>query len=179
MRFVLATLSALLLFSGAAQAEIKIAYVDMQRALLEVEDGKKAKAALEKMKKDRQGKLDAQQEELRKLQKNLEAQKAFMKKDVLEAKQNEFREKLGKLQKTFAQLQKELAAEEAKKTKSIFSKMGSILASMGKEGDYEMIFEKTEASLLWAKSHLDLTNELIRRYNKGEGKAKKGKKGKK
>ena len=163
----------LLASSGAQAKDIKVAFVDMQRALLEVEEGKKAKAKLEKMKKARQGELDAAQNELRDLQKNFEAQKQFMELEVRKQKEQEFREKLGKLQLTFAQLQKELAQEEAKLTKGIFGRMGGILARLGKKEGYTMIFEKTESSILWAPQHLDLTNELIRRYNAGEGKKKK------
>ena len=172
MRFVLLGLSALL-FATPVLAKVnavKIAYVDMQRALLEVEDGKKAKSTLEKMKKDRQGKLDVRQSELRKMQKDLESQKPFMKKELYEQKVMEFRQKLGELQQTYATLQRELAMEEAKLTKKIFGRMAKILAKVGKKGEYTMIFEKTESSLLWAEKHLDLTNELIRRYNAGEGK---------
>lgn len=167
---ILSALVGLLVLTGVAAAETKIAFVDMQRALLEVEDGKEAKARLEAMKNDRQGKLDARQEELKEMQKNLQAQKAFMKEDVLRAKEDEFRQKLGELQMTYATLQKELAQEEAELTKHIFARMSRILASMGSEVGYAMIFEKTESSLLWAQQHLDLTNELIRRYNDGEGK---------
>jgi hypothetical protein len=32
-----------------------------------------------------------------------------------------------------------------------------------------MIMDKTQGGLVFAKPHLDLTNELIRRYNSGEG----------
>ena len=151
---------------------VKIAYVDMQRALLQVEEGKKAKSKLEKMKKDRQKKLDASQEELRALQKDFEAQKEFMEPAVRRKKEGEFRSKLMNLQKTYAGLQRELAVEEAKLSKGIFARMGNILQKMGKKGGFTMIFEKTESSLLWAEQHLDLTNELIRRYNAGEGKKK-------
>jgi outer membrane protein len=93
-----------------------------------------------------------------------------MKEDVRQAKEKEFREKLGQLQMTFAQLQKELAQEEAKLTKGIFERMARILAKMGEAEGFTMIFEKTESSILWAPRHLDLTNDLIRRYNAGEGK---------
>lgn len=170
-----ATLFGLAFTATAAHAEVKIAFVDMQRALLEVKEGKKAKSTLEKMKKDRQGKLDARQEELKNLQKNFEAQKDFMKPDVRKQKEEEFRRKLGELQLTYAKLQKELAREEAKLTKSIFGRMGRILATMGKKQGLSMVFEKTESSILWAPQSLDLTNELIRRFDAGEGKAKKGK----
>lgn len=168
---------ALPLTAGVAFAETKLAFVDMQRALLEVGEGKKAKAKLEKMKKARQGKLDASQDELRKLQKDFEAQKAFMKDDVRKQKEEEFRKKLGELQMTYANLQRELAREEAKLTKSIFGRMARILKGMGEKDSISMILEKTESSILWAPQSLDLTNELIRRFNAGEGKGKK--KGKK
>ncbi len=157
-------------FSGWAEAQVKLAYVDLQRALLEVEDGKKAKSNLEKMKSDRQKKLDAEQDAVRKLQQDYDAQKAFMTDEIRAQKENEFREKLGQLQMTYANLQKELASEEAKITRDIFGRMAKILESMGKTNGYTMILEKTESSILWAEQSLDLTNELIRRYNAGEGK---------
>lgn len=179
MRYLLLPLMALTLCASTALADIKIAYVDMQRALLEVEDGKTAKGKLEAMKKDRQEKLDARQEELRTLQKAFEAQKDFMKEDVRKAKEEEFRTKLGELQLTYAKLQKELAEEEAKLTKGIFARMARILKAMGEAEGFSMVFEKTESSILWAPQSLDITNEVIRRYNAGEGKEAKEDKKKK
>jgi hypothetical protein len=37
-----------------------------------------------------------------------------------------------------------------------------------------MVLDKNQSAVLWAKPHLDLTNELIRRYNLGEGAAGAG-----
>jgi outer membrane protein len=170
------TFFALLFGATAAQAEVKLAFVDMQRALLEVKEGKAAKKKLEKMKKSRQADLDKKQEELKNLQKNFEAQKDFMKPEVRKQKEEEFRKKLADLQLTYAKLQKELAMEEAKLTKGIFARMGRILAKMGKAQGLTMVFEKTESSILWAPQSLDLTNEVIRRFDAGEGKASKKKK---
>jgi Skp family chaperone for outer membrane proteins len=51
-KFALPFVFASLLFSGAAFAE-NFAYVDLQRAVFEVNDGKAAKARLEEMKKQR------------------------------------------------------------------------------------------------------------------------------
>lgn len=179
MRHLLRGFAILLLLTGfAAAKEVKLGFVDMQRALLEVEEGKTAKARLEKMKTERQGKLDAQQTELKKLKEDLDRQKEFMKPEVREQKEQEFRQKLGELQMTYAQLQKELAEEEAKLTKDIFARMARILAKVGQDEGFTMVFEKTESSLLWAERSLDLTNELIRRFNSGEGKVAKGDKGK-
>lgn len=167
-----ATLIGLAFTATAAQAEVKIAFVDMQRALLEVKEGKAAKSKLEAMKTKRQKELDGKQEELKNLQKNFELQKDFMKPEVKAQKEEEFRKKLAELQLLYAKLQKELAQEEAKLTKTIFAGMGRILAKMGEKEGLSMVFEKTESSILWAPQALDLTNEVIRRYDAGEGKAK-------
>jgi outer membrane protein len=164
------TLSLLLVSHGVAQAEVKLAFVDMQRALLEVDEGKKAKGTLEKMKSDKQRQLDGEQEALKKAKGDFDTQKAMMKEDVRRQREEELAEKLGRLQMLYATLQKELAAKEAELTKEIFKRMAKILEKMGREQKWTMIFEKTESSVLWAEQSLDLTNELIRRYNAGEGK---------
>ena len=140
-----------------------LAYVDLQRAVFEVNDGKAAKARLEKMKGQRQSALDTKQKDLKKLQESLEKQADFMSDDVKAKKAEEFRTKLGELQQTYATLQRELAEEEMKIQQKILGQMGEVLKAMGEEGSYTMIVRKD--ALLWAPPHLDVTNELIRRYN--------------
>ena len=175
MRFFLTVCVCFGLLSTSALAQDKIGYVDFQRALLETDDGKKAKSALETMKKARQKKLDQDQKELKTLKDKLEKQKAFMQPEVLQKKQQEFRQKVQGLQQTFATLQRELAAEEAKLTRGIIQRMGLILADIGKRDGYSVILEKSESRILWAPQRLDLTNELIRLYNAGaKSAAKKG-----
>lgn len=178
LAFGLATLLALAALPATAAAQkaddvVRVAYVDLQRALLEVEDGKKAKKQLEAMKSDRQKELDALQTEVRKLKEDFDRQAEFMKPEVRQQKQIELAQKLQQLQQTYAEKQKELVSEEAKLTQTIFARMGRILGALGESQGFTMIFEKTESSLLWAPKHLDLTNELIRRYNAGEGKKDK------
>jgi len=138
-------------------------YVDLQRAVFEVKDGKAAKGRLEAMKADRQKALDAKQEEFKRLQESFEKQMELLAPDVKEKKAEEFRTKLGELQQTYAKLQRELAEEEMKIQQEILGRMGELLEKMGAESDYSMIVRKD--ALLWAPAHLDITNEVIRRYD--------------
>jgi outer membrane protein len=163
-------LFAVALGATAAQAEVKLAFVDMQRALLQVKDGKAAKKTLEKMKAARQAEVEKRQAELKGLQEDFLKQKDFMKPDVRQQKQRELQQQMVGLQQTFAKLQRELAMEEAKVTKAIFARMARILAKIGKDRGLTMVYEKTESSVLWAPKELDLTDEVIRRYDAGEGK---------
>lgn len=153
-----------LLFSTAVQAKDEFFYVDLQRAVFEVDDGKSAKEKLELLKTSKQKALDEEQTKLKALQESLEKQSAMMTPDVKAKKEQEFAEKLGQLQQLYSNMQRELAEEEMKIQQQIFGKMAEILEGMGNEGTYgQLIFRKD--ALLWAPPHLDITNELIRRYN--------------
>ena len=144
---------------------------------METKDGKKAKGELEAMKKKRQAKLDVEQK-LR-MRARTEAQKAIMLPAKYAEREREFAMKIQKPADAL-QLQQERQQKEAQLTQGILTRMGMILAKLGRERSYSVILEKTESRILWAPQSLDLTNELIARYNAGEGKkGKGGKKGRK
>ncbi len=44
--------------------------------------------------------------------------------------------------------------------------MGKLIEQIGKEKGYDLILEKTESSVLYAKDGMDVTSELVKRYNK-------------
>ena len=56
-----------------------------------------------------------------------------------------------------------------KETAKIFERMTKIIGEIAAAENFAMIVDKS--ALVYAKPHLDLTNELIRRYNKGAGPA--------
>ena len=150
-----------------AQEKMKIAYVDLQRALNEVEDGKKAKAKLKGMFSQRQKKLDAEQEGLKNLKESLEKelQSDLLSADKKREKMADYQKRFYELQQLYLTLQKELTENEAKETKKIFARFQEILQGIGLKDGYTMIFEKTESSVLWAPKSLDITDQLIQKYN--------------
>jgi Skp family chaperone for outer membrane proteins len=54
-------------------------------------------------------------------------------------------------------------------TQGIFQKMGVVLQGLGDEQEFTIIYERS--AVVYSKPALDLTNELIRRYNKAYGKS--------
>ena len=149
----------------AHAAETKVAYVDLQRALNEVADGRSAKAKLKKEFDTRQKQLDDRQEELKKLQAELQAKGEAMSEDARRKAQGEMDQKLMDVSRLYASLQKELTQKEHDATKGIFAKMSTIIKAIAETESVSMVFEKTDSGLLYAQPALDLTNELIRRYN--------------
>ena len=155
-----------------AQAAPKIGVVDLQRALNEVEEGAKAKAALKKEFDEKQKALDARQNELKAMKDELDARGNLMKPEAKQERVAELQKKLLEVQQLYFQMQQELTKKEADATSDIFKKMGTIMTTMGQQEGYDLIVEKS--AVLYSKNHLDLTNELIRRYNDAYGKKSGG-----
>lgn len=168
---LLAVALALALSAPAAAAEVKLGYVDLQRALNEVDEGANAKKALKKEFDEKQKTLDAKQNELKALKDELDSRGTMMKPEVKQEKLNDLQKRLLETQQLYFQLQQELSKREGEATAEIFKKMGVILQTMGEEQGFSMIVEKS--GVVYAKPSLDVTNELIRRYNDAYGKKPK------
>jgi outer membrane protein len=159
-----------LLSTSAAFAEdMKLGYVDMQRALNETEDGRKAKDKLKKDFEQKQKELDEQQAQLRKEIEDLDKKRTLLPADKVREKEAELRVKLEKVQQTYMRHQQDLSGKEQKETQKIFERMTKIISEIAAAENFSMIVDKS--ALVFAKPHLDLTNELIRRYNNPGGKA--------
>lgn len=156
---------ALLVPASAFAQSLKVAYVDLQEALNKVDEGKKAKNRLKKDFDKKQKQLDAAQNELMKMQKEFEEGAMMLSEDAKRKKAVEFQQKMVTLQQTYVKLQGELAQAEAKETKKIFDKMGKIIEEIAKEKGYDLVLERTESAILFAKDDMNLTDELIKRYN--------------
>jgi len=167
----LVLLGSLLLASTPTQAfaQDKIGVVDLQRALNETEDGRKAKNQLKKLFEDRQKTLDAQQEKLRTMKEDLEKQKNVLSREVMAKKLEEYQKAFAELQSTYMDYQRELGGKEADLTKDILARMQEIARRIGQKEGYTMILDRGEAGVLYVPSTYDLTDVLIQRYNAGEG----------
>jgi outer membrane protein len=157
--------SALLLAAipRSGHAQQKIAYVDLQRALNEVEEGKSAKASLKKEFEQKQKLLDERKAEFDRLRVDLEKQATVMSDDVRKDRQTDLERKGLELQGFFVQLQKELSEREREVTRGIFDKMHGIVREIADAEGVSMVM--TAEALVYAQPSLDLTNELVRKYN--------------
>lgn len=154
-----------------ALAEPKLAVVDLQRALEETEDGKKAKAKLKADFDRKQHELDAKQDELKKIKEDLDKKLPLMKPEAADAEKKKFQDRFVELQQTYQRLQQDLAKKEQDATSGIFRKLSTVVGTIAEREHFAMVLEKNSA-VVWSQPALDITNEVIRLYNTG------GKKGK-
>ncbi len=155
---------ALALAPALARAETKLGTVDLQRALNEVEEGKAAKALLKRDFDEKQKQLDVKKTEFDKLQADLEKQAVVMSDAAKKDRAADLDRRARELQGLFVQLQKDLSERERDATKGIFDRMANIVREIAEADGVTMVFEKG-AGVVYAPASLDLTNELIRKYN--------------
>lgn len=158
-------IAASVLISSAAQAEFKAAYVDVQRAVQEVEEGKAAKTRLQGMADVKQKAFEKEQNALKAEVEAYTKQKATMDDKVAAAKEAELQKKMYDFQQRAQALQKDLADSERKELGTIFPKLETLLGQIAQREGLTMVFDRSSSGLAWAPASLDLTNELIRMYN--------------
>jgi len=172
-RHALTLLAALLVSSVApkAFAQTKIAVVDLQRALMETEDGRRAKRRLERLFKRRQKSLDAAQTKMKQMKEDIERQQkaGVITDEALQRRMEEFQKAYIELQSQYSEYQRELAAKEAELTGEILERMQAILRRIGQAEGYTLILEANEGGVVWVPGNLDITDQLIQRYNSENG----------
>ncbi|MBI5739230.1 MAG: OmpH family outer membrane protein [Nitrospirae bacterium] len=177
MKKILMIFAAVLLFAlGAQAAEVKIGYVDLNKALNESDEGKKAVKTLEELFKTKQTVIEEKRMELTKLTEDLQKQSSILNQDAIKEKQDE-RERLGR---DFQRMVKD-AEEEVDKKRSAFMErilkdLSEIVNKTGEEEGYTAIFERVQGGIIYMPEKLDITVSIIKKYNeasKGDTKTEK------
>lgn len=168
MKKVFFAVSMILCASIAFSAEkaVKIGYIDLQKALNESDTGKEAKAAFNKRVEELQKALDERQTELKKLQEELEKQKGLLTTEARGEKEKAYQQKIKDAQRFAKDSQEELQQKDAELTKKILKDLKDVIKKMGTDDGYTVILEKGESFVLFAAEGLDITDKVIKAYNK-------------
>ena len=161
----LAVLALALTLAPSARAEQKLAYVDFQRAIKEVEEGKAAGAALKRDFEEKQKQLNSKSEEVKRLQEDFQKQAALLTPEAKASKGAEIERKMMETQEFYVKLQQDLSGKEREAMRPLADKMTAIVREIAEADGFTMIFDRDSAGLVYAPSSLDVTNELIRKYN--------------
>lgn len=159
-------------FSAVAATDskdIKIAVVDLQKALQSVESGKKAKSTLEKEFNEKKKQLQAEEEAIKKMTEEFKKQSLVLSDEAKARKQNEIQERLVKYRELFGKSQFDIQNRERQLTEPIISRLKGIVEDFGQKQGYTIILEKNENNVLFSLKKDDLTEEVIKLFNKKDG----------
>lgn len=144
----------------------KIGIVDFQKVLSASSPGKLSKAEINKKGTEMEEDLKAKGAEIEELKKKIEREALVMSADKNEEKQRELRIKINDFKTVKANYMKQFKELEFKLVSKIRGEVLELAAKLGKEQGYLLIIEKNEAGVMYHPESIDITDELIKEYNK-------------
>ncbi len=146
-------------------AELKIGYVDLNKALNESEQGKEAIRTLEKLVKAKQAIIDEKGREIEKLNEEILKQASILTPGTKKEKENQREKLMRDYQRMIKDSQEEIQKKQAEFMQKILTDLKKIGNKIGKEQGYIAIFEVADSGILYMPKNLDLTEEVIKRFN--------------
>ena len=155
---------ALASLSGIASAQTKVAVINLQRAVLESEEIKKASTALEAKYKPRQQELEKLQSEIQMIQQQLQTNAGKLN-PAAEADLNaQGGRKQRELQRKSEDLQADVDRERNEVLGKSTQKMGEVVKKLAEEKGLDVVIDISNT--IYFKPALEITNDALAAYNK-------------
>jgi outer membrane protein len=145
------------------RAEVKVGFVDLQKAIQSTSAGKKAKAELESEFNKRKKEFEKQDAELKKVGEDLVKKKAVLSEEIFAKKQSELQEEMLKFREAVGQSQFEIQKKQQDLTTPILEKIRKTISKIAKEKGYTMVAE-SGTGILYSEPNADLTEEVIKSF---------------
>ncbi|MFH1152592.1 MAG: OmpH family outer membrane protein [Pseudomonadota bacterium] len=166
----IAAIAAVFLFSTATfcfSAEIaKIGIVDFQKVLTTSSAGKISKVEINKKGSEMEEDLKTQGNAIEELKKQIDRESLVMSAEKNEEKQRELRIKINDFKTMKANYTKQFQEMEYRLISKIKNETLDIAKNIGKADGFLLILEKGEAGVLYSPESIDITDKLIKEYNK-------------
>jgi outer membrane protein len=162
---LLLTSLALVAVPAAGRADTKIGVIDTRRMMDEIDEAKAVATTLKKEMDDRDQKLQAKKAELDKAQAEYEKQAASGvlndagKKD----KETELQRRFMELQQLAETMRNELSVKDGELRGPLDNRLGTVVKEVADAEGITVVLSKEVVS--YAAPSLDITNEVVRRYN--------------
>ena len=170
---LVAAMVGLAISAVADGAEIKMGFVDLQRALNESEAGKAARERFVKEMERLQVKLRQEKESLDRLREDFDKKAMLLReKDRLSMEQT-LEDRGLDFKRKYEDYQRQLKRTDNEYTGAILRELEVVIQKVGEREGYTVIFEAQSSGLLFGNPAADLTAAILREYNAGAPKVKK------
>ncbi len=169
MKRVILALAAAAVIAVPAMAQTgapsRIAVINVQRVLVESNQGKIARAHLEKLAAEKSEKAKKMQSEIEALEKDIQTKRLSLSADKLAELQKQDDDKKVSLQRYAQDADRDLKAEEQKELLELEKAIRPVIDQLGKEMGFAAIFNKMESGLVYASDAIDITDTMLKRFN--------------
>ncbi|MES2641832.1 MAG: OmpH family outer membrane protein [Myxococcota bacterium] len=152
-------------FAAPSFAQAKIATVDFQKALDNVAEGTAAKTRLEGMFAEKKVALDKMRSQLEAQQKDLEKQSVILSDAAKKQKEEEFYNAQMQFQQAYQRSEGEMQQAYMGAMETLIEKMKKLSQTIATEKGYTLVIEVNEGGVIYASPTIDMTADLITRYN--------------
>lgn len=154
-------------WTAAAQAqELKIAVVDLDQAINATDQGKRAREELQKKQKEAEAQLKPMADKYKSLAEEIQSKRFVLSEDALRQKQLDLAELQNDARARAAELEGQFKVDYERLVGPLRAKLLGIVADFGKEQGYTLIFERTTPGLIYSREALDITDQVVERFNK-------------
>lgn len=167
MRKFFATLAMIALFGGfaAVYAQAKLGVINSQEVLEKSAEGKRVIARIQERDKQYQANIAKIDEEIRTLQTSLNTQRLTMTDEAAAAKTADLEKKTTDCKRMAEDAYSGMQELTNRLFKKVQDELIPLVEQMGKERGLEIIFDLAKSGAAWVSPVIDLTPELIKRYD--------------
>jgi outer membrane protein len=152
--------------AGASAQELKVAVVDVDQAINATDQGKKARDELQKKQKEAEAQLKPLIDKGKALAGEIQEKRFVLSEDALRQKQLDLAEIQSDLRAKGAELEGQFKVDYERLVGPLRQKLYEIITEVGKEQGYTLVLERTTPGLIYAKEALDITDQVVQRFNK-------------
>jgi len=152
---------------AAAQepAPVKIGVLDLQGVMEHSLQGKRFQVEMERVTADKQQEITAREQRIQDLQREMEAGASVLSDQAKREKQDEAERLIIELRRFRDDAERELESRYRRMLADVEEKILPIINAFGKENDYTMILARMQSGLVYAAESVDVTAEVVRRFD--------------
>lgn len=170
---IMALMIAVLASSGLAQQIIKIGVVNSQEVLEKSAEGKRVLAQLQDKDKRNQAELSRRDQEIQELQTRLNTQRLTLTPEALRNLSTDLQRKQTERQRFFEDAGREMNELAERLFQRIQNELLPIIEQMGKENGMDVIFDLGKSGAIYFSPSIEITQDVIQRYDASKAPAKK------
>jgi outer membrane protein len=144
---------------------VKIACVDIQRAINECNGGKEAKKALTREAEKIQNLIFEKQKELQAMKESFDKQSLVLSPEAKASREKEIQARFRDYQRWGEDVQNEMNQKKMEVEKTLFISLQKVIQRLGTDEGYTLILEKNESIVLFASKLTDITDAIIKAYD--------------
>jgi outer membrane protein len=166
---VLAVVVLMLAVTGVAWAETKIAVVDVQRVIDDSEKGQQARDLLKQKAEQEQAALEKEGKEIALLKEDFDKQSAVLTPEKRADREQELRQRIRDFNRLKKDKQDAFNAQQMEVLRQVMAKVMEVIQAVGEESGFTAVFDATNGPVLYTGEGVDITDQVIERFNQSSG----------